>query len=77
MSMKEIKGIDITNFNQFGEAMNDGMLTEVSNDNVYRLREAIVFSEKLGRPLTEEELKDFEICDVVAEDDNYNPNSKK
>lgn len=50
------------NFYNFGEAMPDGRLTEQSNGKIYRLREAILFSKKLGRPLTEEEMKQFEIA---------------
>lgn len=44
----------------FGEAMRDGRLTEPSNEKVYRLREAILYSRQLGRPLTEEEMCTFE-----------------
>lgn len=45
----------------FGDAMLDGRLTAPSGNKVYRLREAILYSKKLGRPLTEEEMKQFEI----------------
>ncbi len=45
----------------FGEAMVDGRLTEASDQKVYRLREAILFSKKLGRPLTDDEMKTYEI----------------
>lgn len=48
-------------YDHFGEAMPDGRLTEPSNGKVYRLREAIAMSKKLGRPLTEEEMKEYEI----------------
>lgn len=48
------------NFEHFGEAMTDGRLTTPSNGKVYRLREAILQSKKLGRPLTEEEMKKYE-----------------
>ena len=48
-------------YDHFGEAMSDGCLTEPSNGKVYRLREAIAMSKKLGRPLTEEEMKEHEI----------------
>ena len=48
-------------YEHFGEAMPDGRLTEPSNGKVYRLREAIAMSKKLGRPLTEEEMKEYEI----------------
>ena len=50
--------------NRFGEAMKDGRLTEPSNGKVYRLREAILLSKRLGRPLTDEEMKKFEVRDL-------------
>jgi len=40
--------------------MQDGRLTAPSENKVYRLREAILESRKLGRPLTENEMKQFE-----------------
>lgn len=49
------------NLDRFGEAMPDGRLTAPSEDKVYRLREAILFSKKLGRPLSQEEMKQFEV----------------
>ena len=48
-------------FDRFGDAMPDGRLTEPSDGKVYRLREAILLSKQLGRPLTEEEMKRFEV----------------
>lgn len=45
----------------FGEAMPDGRLTENSNGKNFRLREAILQSKRLGRPLTEEEMAQFEV----------------
>ena len=48
-------------FEQFGEKMSDGRMTEASNGKVYRLREAILLSKRLGRPLTESEMKQFEV----------------
>lgn len=45
----------------FGEAMPDGRLTEPSDGKIYRLREAILLSKRLGRPLTDEEMKTFEV----------------
>lgn len=45
----------------FGEGMSDGRLTAPSERKSYRLREAILLSKKLGRPLTENEMKKFEI----------------
>ena len=46
---------------RFGEAMPDGRLTEPSDGKEYRLREAILLSKRLGRPLTDNEMKQFEI----------------
>lgn len=51
----------IDKFDKFGEAMSDGRLTTPSDGKLYRLREAILLSKKLGRPLTAEEMKQFEI----------------
>lgn len=42
-------------FDKFGEEMPDGRLTAPSDGKVYRLREAILLSKQLGRPLTQEE----------------------
>lgn len=50
----------IGQMDRFGEAMPDGRLTAPSENKVYRLREAILQSKKLGRPLTESEMKQFE-----------------
>jgi len=47
--------------NQFGNAMPDGRLTKPSSGKVYRLREAILLSKQMGRPLTDEEMKKFEV----------------
>lgn len=48
-------------FDRFGEVMPDGRLTVPSDGKVYRLREAIFLSKKLGRPLSQEEMKQFEV----------------
>ncbi len=48
-------------FDRFGEMMTDGRLTTPSDGKIYRLREAILLSKKLGRPLSEEEMKQFEL----------------
>lgn len=48
-------------FDRFGEMMTDGRLTMPSDGKIYRLREAILLSKKLGRPLSEEEMKQFEL----------------
>lgn len=45
----------------FGEAMPDGRLTAPSGGKVYRLREAILQTQRLGRPLTEDEMKKYEV----------------
>ena len=44
---------------KFGEVMPDSRLTEPSDGKVFRLREAIILSKKLGRPLTKEEMEEF------------------
>ena len=48
-------------FDRFGDLMSDGRLTEQSDQIIYRLREAILLSKQLGRPLTEQEMKAFEV----------------
>lgn len=54
------KGAD-KKFDQFGEAMLDGRLTMPSEQKVYRLREAILLSKRLGRPLTKDEMRRYEV----------------
>ena len=44
---------------RFGEAMSDSRLTEPSDGKVFRLREVIILSKKLGRPLSKEEMREF------------------
>ncbi len=72
--MKEKEVVNTDKFDDFGEAMMDGRLTESSDGKMYRLHEAIMMAKKLGRPLTEDEMKEFEVCDVVAESIKYNVN---
>ena len=49
-------------YEHFGEDFSDGRLTEHSSaERHFRLREAIAYSNSLGRPLTEPEMKQFEI----------------
>lgn len=48
-------------FDRFGEEMPDGRLTAPSDGKTYRLREAILLSKQLGRPLTKEEMNEFEV----------------
>ena len=50
-----------SDYDRFGEAMPDGRLTEHSDGKKYRLRDAIILTKRLGRPLSEEEMKQFEI----------------
>ena len=42
-----------------GEEMPDSRLTESSDGKIYRLREAILLSKRLGRPLTKTEMEQF------------------
>lgn len=51
----------VDKFDRFGEVMPDGRLTVPSDGKMYRLREAILLSKRLGRPLTDDEMKQFEI----------------
>jgi len=48
-------------FDRFGEEFPDGRLVEQSPPKPFRLREAILLSKRLGRPLTSEEMKQFEL----------------
>lgn len=48
-------------FDRFGEEILDGRLTAPSSNKVYRLREAILLSKQLGRPLSQGEMKEFEV----------------
>ena len=48
-------------FNQFGDVMPDGRLTMPPSGKLYRVREMVLLSKRLGRPLTSEEIKEFEI----------------
>lgn len=48
-------------FEKFGEVMQDGRLTASSDIKKYRLRDAILLSNQLGRPLSQEEMNQFEI----------------
>ena len=53
--------VTISEMHHFGEAMTDGCLTVPSNQKIYNMRAAILQSKRLGRPLTEEEMKTFEV----------------
>ena len=53
--------VQIDQFDRFGENMPDGRMTAPSGGKTYRLREAILMSRRLGRPLTENEMKEYEI----------------
>ena len=53
--------VALTHFDHFGEAMPDGRLTKPSDGKIYRLRDAIEETKRLGRMLTESEMKKFEI----------------
>lgn len=54
------KETSLEQFDSFGEKMPDGRLTAPSDGKTYRLREAILLSKRLGRPLTEKEMAEFE-----------------
>ena len=48
-------------FDRFGGEMPDRRLTAPSDDKVYGLREAVLVSIHFGKPLTQEEMKEFEV----------------
>ena len=52
---------NLDGFEQFGDNMADGRLTVPSDGRTYRLREAILLSKRLGRPLSQDEMKKFEV----------------
>ena len=56
-----IKSFTKEDFDRFGEEFPDGRLVEQSSPEPFRLREAILLSKRLGRPLTSEEMKQFEL----------------
>ena len=53
--------ITVSEMERFGEAMSDGRLTAPSTGKTYNLRAAIIQSKQLGRPLTDTEMKAFEL----------------
>lgn len=66
IAMRKKDKIVRDNFEQFGEAMPDGRLTSPSDGKVYRLREAILLTKQLGRPLSPEEMKQFEYSIILS-----------
>ncbi len=61
MIVVERKNCSANSMDEFGTKMKDGRLTEPSDGKIYKLREVILVSKKLGRPLTAEEMSQFEI----------------
>ncbi len=63
MTKEELKRrVELSKYDHFGEAMPDGRLVEPSNGRmIYKFHEAIAEVERLGRPLTREEAKKYEI----------------
>lgn len=57
-SQETVKTCD---YNRFGEMMPDGRLTAPFVGKLYDIRAAILYAKRLGRPLTEKEIKCFEI----------------
>lgn len=53
-------------FKQFEENITDGRLTVPSDGRTYRLREAILLSKRLGRPLSQDEMKKLK-CEVISQ----------
>lgn len=69
MIVAERKAVNpIDRYDCFGEVMQDGRLTVPSDNKSYRLREAILLSKRLGRMLTEEEMRQFEIVSTSKEE---------
>lgn len=59
--MAEFSISDNETFDHFGEEMSDGRLVEPATPKPFRLREAILLSKKLGRPLTEFQMKQLKM----------------
>lgn len=51
----------LNKYDKFGEVMSEGRLTVPSDGKIFRLQEAILLLKKLGRPLSQEEMKQFEL----------------
>lgn len=58
---ERMKKIVMDKFDKFSEVMQDGRLTEPSDGKVYRLREAILLWKRLGRTLSQEEIRQFKL----------------
>lgn len=61
--MEKLFGKQVPDFMKFGEDFPDGRLVEEPDGKRYRIREAFLLVKRLGRPLTEQEMKQFEIID--------------
>lgn len=48
-------------YDRFGEAMTDGRLTAAAEGRIYRVRDIVLETRRLGRQLTQEELERFVI----------------
>lgn len=55
------KKMNDVDYSSFGNEMIDGCMTEESDGKVYLLRDAIMYLKILGRELTDEEMKKFEV----------------
>ena len=56
-----IKSFTKEDFDRFGEEFPDGRLVEQSSPKPFRLRDAMRLSKRIGRPLTNDEMKQFEV----------------
>lgn len=61
MIVAEKKKYSVNRLDEFGTEMQDGRVTQPSDGTIYNLREAILASKRLGRPLTEEEMAHYEV----------------
>lgn len=61
MIIIEKKNSSSDKYADFDAPFEDGRMTEISDGKIYRLREAILLSKRLGRPLTSKEMQSFEI----------------
>lgn len=61
MKDKKLFNKKLPDYMRFGEKFPDGRLVNEPDGKRYRLREAFIMVKKIGRPLTEEEMKQFEV----------------
>ena len=62
--MEKLFEMQVPDYSKFGDVFPDGRLVSEPDGKKYRLREALIKVRKLGRPLTDDEMKEFEITNI-------------